>query len=54
MFFLLFLAAIGLPLLLWGAGMFLYVALPHVVFWLLTLGLAAGVVGLFRLARSRK
>jgi hypothetical protein len=54
MFFLLFVAAIGLPLMLWGGGMLLYIALPHVVFWLLTIGLAAGVVGLFRLARSRK
>lgn len=54
MFFLLFLAAIGLPLLLWRVGMALYVALPHLTFWLLTICLAGLVVGLFRLARSRK
>lgn len=54
MFFLLFIAAIGLPLLLWGFGMSLYVVLPHVVFWLLTICLAAVVVSLFRLARSLK
>jgi hypothetical protein len=53
MFFLLFLAVIGLPLMLWAGGMLLYVALPHVVFWLLTIGLAAGVVSIFR-AKLRK
>ena len=39
-------ALLCLPFIIWILGMLLYAALPHVVFWLLVVGLVALVVAL--------